>query len=88
MLTGGGLQMTSHTLLSYPKSFKTVDEQIELLKSRGMLFQDEIQAKNHLLNLNYYRLSGYWLPFKNRMSVLKQICISRILSISIFLIVA
>jgi abortive infection bacteriophage resistance protein len=56
--------MTSHSLPFYPKSFKTIDEQIELLKSRGMLFHDEIQAKHHLLNFNYYRLSGYWLPFK------------------------
>lgn len=56
--------MISHSLPSYPKSFKTIDEQIELLKSRGMLFHDEIQAKHHLLNLNYYRLSGYWIPFK------------------------
>lgn len=56
--------MTPQSNRSYNKSFKTIDEQIELLKSRGMLFGDENQAKHHLLNLNYYRLSGYWLPFK------------------------
>lgn len=56
--------MTSQFPQSYNKSFKSIDEQIELLKSRGMLFRDESQAKHHLLNLNYYRLSGYWLPFK------------------------
>lgn len=56
--------MTSQFPQSYNKSFKTIDEQIELLKSRDMLFRDENQAKHHLLNLNYYRLSGYWLPFK------------------------
>ncbi|MCK9373032.1 MAG: Abi family protein [Sulfuricurvum sp.] len=56
--------MTSDLPQSYNKSFKTIDEQIELLKSRGMLFRDEDQAKHYLLNLNYYRLSGYWLPFK------------------------
>lgn len=56
--------MTPQFPKSYNKSFKTIDEQIELLKSRGMLFHDENQAKHHLLNLNYYRLSGYWLPFK------------------------
>ncbi|KIM06916.1 MAG: hypothetical protein KU38_11685 [Sulfurovum sp. FS08-3] len=49
---------------SYSKSHLTTDAQIALLKSRGMLFHDENQAKKSLLNLNYYRLSGYWLPFK------------------------
>jgi len=29
-----------------------------------MLFHNENQAKKSLLNINYYRLSGYWLPFK------------------------
>lgn len=56
--------MTPQFPQSYNKSFKTIDEQIELLKSRGMSFHDENQAKHYLLNLNYYRLSGYWLPFK------------------------
>lgn len=56
--------MTPQFPQSYSKSFKTIDEQIELLKSRGMSFHDENQAKHYLLNLNYYRLSGYWLPFK------------------------
>lgn len=56
--------MTPQFLQPYNKSFKTIDEQIELLKSRGMLFHDVDHAKHYLLNLNYYRLSGYWLPFK------------------------
>jgi abortive infection bacteriophage resistance protein len=59
MLTGEGRQMTSQKQ-SYNKSFLDIDAQISLLKSRGMLFQDENQAKKSLLNLNYYRLSGYW----------------------------
>jgi len=49
---------------SYSKSHLSTDEQITLLKSRGMLFHNENQAKKSLLNINYYRLSGYWLPFK------------------------
>lgn len=65
MLTGEGRQMTSEKQ-SYNKSFLDTDAQITLLKSRGMVFYDENQAKESLLNLNYYRLSGYWLPFKNR----------------------
>ncbi|MEX8549358.1 MAG: Abi family protein [Mucilaginibacter sp.] len=37
-----------------------VEEQIALLKQRGMLFQDETQAANLLKNISYYRLKGYW----------------------------
>jgi abortive infection bacteriophage resistance protein len=31
-----------------------------LLKQRGMLFKDEINAHNLLANISYYRLKGYW----------------------------
>lgn len=51
--------MTSQFPQSYNKSFKTIDEQIELLKSRGVLFRDESQAKHHLLNLNNFHSGGY-----------------------------
>lgn len=64
MLTGGGRRLTSKIKKSYKKSFKNIDEQIELLENRGMLFHNKKKAKYHLINLNYYRLSGYWLPYK------------------------
>jgi abortive infection bacteriophage resistance protein len=38
----------------------TISDQITLLKSRGMLFKDESLAINHLKNISYYRLKGYW----------------------------
>lgn len=42
------------------KEFKTIDEQIEILKSRGLLFQDEYDAKNKLLRYGYYEIvNGY-----------------------------
>lgn len=48
------------------KDFKTVDEQIELLKLRGLSFLDEAQAKKLLLNNNYYNIiNGYKTPFIN-----------------------
>ncbi len=43
----------------------TISEQLEQLKSRGMQFQDEKKASHYLENLNYYRLSAYWLPFES-----------------------
>jgi abortive infection bacteriophage resistance protein len=38
----------------------SITDQIALLKRRGMLFKDETQACNHLKNISYYRLKGYW----------------------------
>lgn len=42
------------------KPHKTIEEQIELLKSRGMEFRDEVQAQHFLRYISYYRLKGYW----------------------------
>ena len=42
------------------KPFKTVEEQIEILKSRGLIIQDEERALLFLKNNNYYELiNGY-----------------------------
>lgn len=42
------------------KEFKTIDEQIELLKARNVLFDNESNAKKILLNNNYYNIiNGY-----------------------------
>ena len=49
---------------NFTKPSLTIDEQITQLKSRGMQFEDEAQAKYYLENLNYYRLSAYWLSFE------------------------
>ena len=42
----------------------TIDEQIELLRSRGMKFANEEKAKENLLDIGYYRLGFYWFPFE------------------------
>lgn len=46
----------------YPKTIKTFDQQIAILKSRGLCFNDEERAKQLLQNISYYRMSGYWYP--------------------------
>jgi abortive infection bacteriophage resistance protein len=43
----------------------TVDQQIELLKKRGLLFKDEKKAAHYLSNISYYRLRAYTYPFQN-----------------------
>src|SRR5690606_35659028 len=39
---------------------KTIQEQIDLLKSRNLAFHDEANAPHFLANISYYRLKGYW----------------------------
>ena len=46
----------------YSKTFITVQAQIALLKSRGMVFADDKKALHLLENISYYRFSGYWYP--------------------------
>lgn len=56
--------MSPSSTIDYIKPFLTIQEQIAQLKSRGMQFEDEEKAAYYLENLNYYRLSAYWLPFE------------------------
>lgn len=46
------------------KPFKTIEEQISILKDRGLDIEDEESVKKSLSNLNYYRLSGYTLTLR------------------------
>ena len=46
------------------KDFKSIDEQLELLRSRGLIIDDENIAKDFLLYNNYYRISGYSLTLR------------------------
>ena len=41
----------------------TFDEQINLLKQKGITIANNDSCKNFLSKTNYYRLSGYYLPF-------------------------
>jgi len=56
-------------LLSYHKPFVTIPSQVSLLQSRGMAITDAARAEAYLERVGYYRLSGYWHPFrKSRLS--------------------
>lgn len=46
------------------KGFKTINEQLEILRSRGLTINDETQARDFLLHNNYYRISGYSLTLR------------------------
>ncbi|OLZ10361.1 Abi family protein [Sulfobacillus thermosulfidooxidans] len=46
------------------KPATTIDQQVTLLKSRGLIIVDEVDAKAILQRISYYRLSGYLVEFK------------------------
>lgn len=45
------------------KAPTTIAEQIDLLRSRGLIIDNEDSAAHFLSHLNYYRLRGYWFSF-------------------------
>ena len=41
------------------KNFKTINEQVEILKNKGLIIEDENVVKDTLLRENYFFLMGY-----------------------------
>ena len=41
------------------KIFKTINEQIDILKDKGLIIEDEDYAKETLLRENYFFIMGY-----------------------------
>jgi len=50
-------------LIKPPTTYK---QQIEKLRSRGCIIDDEAYAIDILAKVNYYRLTAYFLPFKKQ----------------------
>ena len=46
------------------KNPTTFEEQMQLMKSRGLIIENEDNCLEYLRYINYYRLSAYLLPFK------------------------
>ena len=53
----------------YSKPHKTLEQQVALLKQRGMSFEDEARARATLRRVSYYRLSAYWYIFRQNADV-------------------
>mgnify|MGYP003312086809 FL=1 len=51
-------------MVKYTKPALTFEKQIELLKNRGLIINNEQRTVRHLANVSYYRMSAYMLPFK------------------------
>lgn len=46
------------------KQATTIEEQIKLLKERGVTIENEAKAKENLLDIGFYRLGFYSFPFE------------------------
>ncbi|WP_250162866.1 Abi family protein [Psychrobacter sp. WY6] len=53
-------------LVTYVKPPLTFAQQIARLEKKGMFFEDKNLAESKLASISYYRLSGYWYPFRIR----------------------
>lgn len=47
------------------KQFKTIEEQVEILKAKGLIVEDEEYAKEILLRENYFFINGYRMLLMN-----------------------
>lgn len=67
------------------KPFKTIDEQIAILRDeRGLVINDLDCAKHALTELNYYRLSGYTLTLRKNNKFYPRITFDDVLQIYYF----
>ena len=51
--------------IPYEKSPISIKNQVQKLKSRGLVIDDEDSAEQYLSNISYYRLRAYTYPFQN-----------------------
>ncbi|MDX2972393.1 Abi family protein [Kribbella solani] len=51
----------------YAKPHLTFTDQVQLLKSRGLVIADEAEAAHLLSTIGYYRLSGYWYSYRRQL---------------------
>lgn len=49
--------------MNFHKPARTHEEQLLLLRQRGLCVRNPQRALHYLRHLNYYRLTAYWLPF-------------------------
>lgn len=50
--------------MAYVKLYLPVAGQLALIKRRGMVVSDDALAQSFLNRIGYYRLSGYWYPYR------------------------
>jgi len=58
--------------MKYTKTPLSIKQQIEKLKQRGLLINDENIAVNYLSNISYYRLRAYTFPFQDNKNAINN----------------
>ena len=71
-------------MMQEEKGFKTLDEQLDILASRGLTINQREYAKRFLLHNNYYRVSGYSLTLRNNDVFYKEATFQNIVDIYCF----
>lgn len=62
-----------------------IDSQIKILEERGLIIYDYVKAKEHLLDVGYYRLGFYFYYFQDvDHNFENDICIDDIVSLYYF----
>ena len=51
-----------------PKKWLSFEDQLDLLVERGLIIKNKKFALPYLESIGYYRLSGYWYPFKEKIA--------------------
>lgn len=52
--------------MAYVKPWLSYGDQLDKLTARGLAVTDRAKALEYLERIGYYRLSGYWFPFRER----------------------
>lgn len=55
--------------MAYDKPWKSYEDQLDQLIQRGLIVTDRAKALHYLERIGYYRLSGYWFPFRERSGI-------------------
>ena len=50
--------------MQYTKQAITIDQQLSLLKNRGLIIDNESEAKDMFYRVSYFRLADYWRPME------------------------
>lgn len=63
------------------KPFKSINEQIDILKERGLVIEDIACAYRVLSHVNYYRLSGYTLTLRKNDEFYSNVTLEQVMQI-------
>jgi abortive infection bacteriophage resistance protein len=63
------------------KPFKSINEQVDILKERGLIINDITYAHRVLSHVNYYRLSGYTLTLRRNNEFYSNVTLEQVMQI-------